>query len=66
LIGRKQREETRVLDAEMRERFPDLPILKIRPFSEPAAERFATRSVDPHPAHVINALRELLGQQAAD
>jgi DNA-binding response OmpR family regulator len=62
LLGRKQREEARALDAEMRQKFPDLPILKIAPFSDPDAERYATRSVDPYPRSVIDAVRELLGE----
>ena len=59
LVGRKSRGQMEASDVGVRERFPFLPILKIQDGLEPNGH--ATRSIDSLPVHVIEAVRELIG-----
>jgi DNA-binding response OmpR family regulator len=63
LVGRKATGSARAAGALVRERYPSMPILKVAPLPELMdGEQFATRSVEPFPPHVVNAVRELIGE----
>jgi hypothetical protein len=63
LVGRSANAEAKAAGALVRERHPALPILKVVRLTEFAeGETFATRSVEPMPAIVVEAVKELIGQ----
>jgi CheY-like chemotaxis protein len=61
LIGRKTDLPTIEIDERIRERHPKLLVLKIEEL-DVAARGFASRDTDSDPAHVLLALKEMLGE----
>ncbi len=62
VVGRKAKAETKAAGAVVRARHPSLPILKVAPLPDlNDGEKFATKSVEPMPHIVVNAVRELIG-----
>src|ERR1700731_3797939 len=63
LLGRNSMLEEQCLDRRLRERFPDLLILKIEATGS-VSSRYASRVTDARPANVLTALQEMLGDAA--
>lgn len=62
LIGRKSSIPKKGLDQRLRERYPHLLILKIENGGE-GESIFPSQIIDTQPAHLLKALRELLGDE---
>jgi DNA-binding NtrC family response regulator len=60
LIGRKSRLLQKGIDQRLREKYPELLILKIESTSEPSSV-YPSRITDSAPRHVLEALHEMLG-----
>jgi DNA-binding NtrC family response regulator len=59
LIGRRSRGSETALDQRLRDRYPQMLILKIaQPFEPPSS--YPSRITDPHPARVLMALKNML------
>lgn len=63
LLGRQSALPRKGIDQRIRERFPNLATLKIEVPGEPHST-YPTRITDSVPQHVIEALREMLGEDA--
>ncbi|MDP9051470.1 MAG: hypothetical protein M3O31_12255 [Acidobacteriota bacterium] len=62
LVGIKDRHEAKGVDAEVRDRHPSLPILKIASFPDQLeANQQPTWITDSVPHNVVKAVRELIG-----
>ena len=59
LIGRNSRLSERALDQRLRERYPQLPVLKITQLNENLS-LYASRVTDAEPSHVLAAIKEML------
>jgi DNA-binding NtrC family response regulator len=59
LIGRKSESPKDALDKRLRERHPNLLVLKIQPKID-MESNYPSRTTDPFPEHVIEALRDML------
>ncbi len=60
LIGRKSEIPEKGLDQRLRERYPDLLILKIE-LAGPGTSVYPDQIIDTQPKHLLDALRHLLG-----
>ena len=60
LLGRKSQVPKTGLDQRLREKHPNLLILKIQPAGD-VVSLFPTRTTDAVPDHVLSALKEMLG-----
>ena len=60
LLGRKSQVPKMGLDQRLREKHPNLLILKIQPAGD-VVSLFPTRTTDAVPDHVLSALKEMLG-----
>jgi DNA-binding NtrC family response regulator len=60
LLGRKSRLLEKGIDQRLREKYPELLILKIESASEPSSV-YPSRITDPAPRHVLEALHKMLG-----
>jgi DNA-binding response OmpR family regulator len=61
LVGRRSDLPQRGIDQRVREKYPYILILMLdRENENPSA--FASRTTDPHPSHVLDALDAMLGQ----
>jgi hypothetical protein len=61
LLGRKSELPRKQIDQRLRERYPDLLILKIQSAGEMERSIYPSRFTDSQPRHVVEALHEMLG-----
>jgi DNA-binding response OmpR family regulator len=64
LLGRRSQLPTKDLDQRIREKFPELFILKIEEKGE-IASVYSSRTTDSAPEHVVAALKEMLSPEIA-
>lgn len=63
LLGRKSRLPRKQIDQRLRERYPDLLILKIQSAGEMERSIYPSRLTDYQPRQVVEALHEMLGDE---
>jgi DNA-binding NtrC family response regulator len=63
LIGRRSQLPKRQIDQRLREKYPDLLILKIQSAGEIEQSIYPSRLTDSQPRHVVEALHEMLGDE---
>jgi DNA-binding NtrC family response regulator len=61
LLGRNSRLPQKQIDQRLREKYPDLLILKIQSAGETERSIYPSRLTDSQPRHVVEALHEMLG-----
>lgn len=61
LVGPRVDMSQKGIDQRVREKYPDIPILMLERGNEDHSV-FASRTTDPHPSHVLDALDVMLGQ----
>lgn len=59
LIGRKSESPRQAFDQRLREKYPELPVLKIQPRGD-AISGYSSRTTDALPEHVVDTLKDML------
>jgi DNA-binding NtrC family response regulator len=63
LIGRKIKGPGKQIDQRLREKYPDLPILKIQSAGDVERSPYPSRITDYQPQHVLDAVHDMLGDR---